>query len=391
MKSSAVPYLYTRLSSFYFFYFASLGALVPYWSLYLKDIGFSVREISELMALILLTKIISPNIWGWIADHTGQRMLIVRIGSLLALVIFAGVFFTTSYWWVAFVMLAFSFFWNAALPQFEVTTLQHLDDQPHRYSSIRLWGSVGFIFSVAILGYVLQHYSTSLLPISIFVLLAGIFLISFFVPERAAGHLHVSPVKLKAILLRPEVLALIAVCFLSQASHGAYYTFYTLYMEGYGYSRTIIGQLWALGVIVEVLVFLVMHRLVPKFGLRNLFLVTFFLTSLRWVLIAVYADNMGMMLFAQTLHAASFGIFHAVAIQLFHHHFSGKHAGKGQALYSSISFGAGGAFGAYFSGILWESNSPESSFWLAASMSALAFFIVYRWICVKNSSLHDSD
>ena len=380
MKSSGISFLYGRLSSFYFFYFASLGALVPYWSLYLKDTGFSVREISELMALILVTKIISPNIWGWIADHTGQRMVIVRIGSFLALALFAFVFFTSSYWWIAIIMLAFSFFWNAALPQFEVTTLQHLDDKPHRYSAIRLWGSIGFIVSVASLGYALQYYPTTLLPITIAGFLLGIFVISLFVPERAAGHLPVTHIKLKEILLRPEVLALIIVCFLSQASHGAYYTFYTIYMESYDYSRSLIGQLWALGVLAEVLVFLGMHRLVPKFGLRKLFLLTFILTSVRWALIATFAQSLWIMLFAQVLHAASFGIFHAVAIQLFHQHFTGKNAGKGQAIYSSISFGAGGAFGTFLSGVLWDGINPESIFWLSTGMSVLAFIIVYRWI-----------
>ena len=155
-------------------------------------------------------------------------------------------------------------------------------------------------------------------------------------------------------------------------------------MEGYGYSRSVIGQLWALGVIVEVAVFLVMHKLVPIFGLRKLFLITFLLTSIRWVLIAVFAENLAVMLVAQTLHAASFGIFHAVAIQLFHQHFSGKHAGQGQAIYSSVSFGAGGALGTYLSGIFWESSSPESTFWLSAVMATLAFMVVYRWIKVKN-------
>jgi len=384
MKASKISFLYWRLSGFYFFYFASIGALIPYWSLYLKDKGFSVREISELMALILLTKIIAPNIWGWVADHTGKRMVIVRVGSLLAAVIFATIFLVSSYWWIALVMLAFSFFWNAALPQFEATTLQHLDSQTHRYSSIRLWGSVGFIISVACLGYVLQYYSITFLPLSIFVLMLGILLMSFMVPERAAGHLPVTHIRLKEIILRPEVLALIVVCFLSQASHGAYYTFYTLYMEEYGYSRSVIGQLWALGVVVEVLVFLVMHRLVPAFGLRKLFLVTFILTALRWALIASFADNLVIMLLAQTLHAASFGIFHAVAIQLFHLHFSGKHVGKGQAIYSSVGFGAGGAFGTYLSGIFWEAWSPESSFWLSAIMGVIAFFVVLRWIPVRN-------
>ncbi|MCG7946441.1 MAG: MFS transporter, partial [Candidatus Thiodiazotropha taylori] len=32
---------YWRLSGFYFFYFASLGALLPFWGLYLQDRGYS--------------------------------------------------------------------------------------------------------------------------------------------------------------------------------------------------------------------------------------------------------------------------------------------------------------------------------------------------------------
>jgi len=54
--------LYWRLSGFYFFYFASLGALVPYWGLYLRTLGFNVVEIGELIAIIMATKIVAPNI-----------------------------------------------------------------------------------------------------------------------------------------------------------------------------------------------------------------------------------------------------------------------------------------------------------------------------------------
>ncbi|HEY0634723.1 MAG TPA: MFS transporter, partial [Gammaproteobacteria bacterium] len=104
---------YWRLSTFYLFYFASLGALVPYWSLYLKHLGFTALEIGQLMALLMTTKIISPNIWGWIADHTGRPMAVVRLGSLLALVAFSLVFFVHDYWPLALVMVGYSFFWHA--------------------------------------------------------------------------------------------------------------------------------------------------------------------------------------------------------------------------------------------------------------------------------------
>jgi len=376
--SRAVPYW--RLSGFYFFYFASLGALIPYWSLYLKGQGFDAREIGTLMALIMATKIISPNIWGWIADHTGHRMRIVRIGCLLGMIAFAGVFLAREYWWLAIVMMVFSFFWNATLPQFEATTFNYLGRDSHRYSGIRLWGSIGFIVAVAALGPVLDAQGAGILPMVLIALFAGIWLASLMVPERATAYLPLDHEPLRRVLMRPEVLALLAVCFLLQASHGPYYTFYTIYLEEQGYSRSLIGQLWALGVIAEVGVFLVMHRLVPRFGLRRLLLASLLLTALRWVLIGEFPDAMAVVLFAQLLHAASFGIYHAVAIQLIHRCFTGRHQGKGQALYSSLSFGAGGAVGSFLAGLGWAGVGPQVMYLLAALAALLAFGIAWRWI-----------
>ena len=77
---------YWRLSAFYLFYFATLGALVPYWGLYLKSLGFSAAEIGELLAILMATKFVAPNVWGWIADHRGRRMAIVRLASVIAAV-----------------------------------------------------------------------------------------------------------------------------------------------------------------------------------------------------------------------------------------------------------------------------------------------------------------
>lgn len=371
---------YWRLSSFYLFYFASLGALVPYWALYLKHLGFSALQIGELMALLMATKIISPNIWGWIADHTGRRMAIVRLGSLLATICFAGVFSAQGYWTLALVMLLFSFFWHAALPQFEATTLTHLGEHAYRYSIIRLWGSIGFIITVAGLGPLLDWKGAAILPSVLIVLFAGIWFSSLVVPERREPPHEHQQLHLLTVIRKPEVLALLFVCFFMQASHGPYYTFYTIYMEGYGYSRSLIGQLWALGVIAEVGIFLVMHRMVPRFGLRRLLLVALALTTLRWLLVSQYPEWFAMVLFAQTLHAASFGVFHAVAIALFHNHFIGRHKGRGQALYSSLSFGAGGAVGSLFSGIAWEQWGGGMTYAVAAGVSLLAFIISWRWI-----------
>jgi len=376
---TATPYW--RLSTFYLFYFASLGALLPYWALYLKSLGFGAAQIGTLMAVLMATKIIAPNLWGWVADRTGKRMTVVRGGSFLAVAAFIGVFLSTEFWPLAIAMFVFSFFWNAVLPQFEATTLTHLGSGgTHEYSRIRLWGSIGFIVAVAGLGPVLDRAGAGILPYVVISLYAAIWLSSLIVPAAngtAASH---ESEPLGATLRRPAVIALVVSSFLMQASHGPYYTFYTIFMEDFGYTRGAIGQLWALGVVAEVVIFIIMGRLLIRYGLRFLLLASLWLTTLRWGLTGLFPEALPVMIFAQTLHAASFGIFHAVAIALFHRYFQGRHHGKGQALYSSLSFGAGGAVGSYYAGMAWESIGPTATFLVAAGLSAVGALAAWVWI-----------
>ena len=182
------------------------------------------------------------------------------------------------------------------------------------------------------------------------------------------------------MLKRPEVMALIAVVFLMQASHGPYYTFYTIYMEEHGYSRSLIGGLWSLGVVAEVGVFMLMNRLIPSFGLKALLLFSLFAASIRWVLIGQFPDLVSVIVIAQLLHAASFGIYHASAIHLVNKFFTGTNQGRGQALYSSMSFGAGGAVGALLSGMLWQYAGGQLVFTYAATFSIVAFAVAYYFL-----------
>lgn len=376
--------MYLRHSAFYFFYFAALGALLPYWGIYLQERGFGAAEIGELIAVMMATKVVAPVLWGWAADVSERRMAIVRVALLMAMIAFCGVFLGGGYWWLVLVMAVFSFFWNAALPQFEAVTMSRLGDDVHRYSSIRMWGSIGFVITVACLGPVLDRYGASPLPFMLFTLYAVIWLSSLFVPtETAARHAPTRPdgddrLSLWSVLKQGRVAALLAVCFLMQLSHGPYYSFFSIHLDSHGYPRWLIGQLWALGVVAEIAVFLVMHRLHPRFGARCLLLVSLALTTVRWVLIALFAAQPGVIVFAQLLHAASFGVYHAIAIGLIHASFQGRHQGRGQALYSSISFGAGGAIGSLYAGYLWDSAGASPTFLLAALASAAAFAIALR-------------
>lgn len=374
---------YWRLSGFYFFYFAALGVLVPFWGLYLKDLGFDALAIGQLTAIPMATKFLAPYVWGWIGDHLGHRMMIVRIGSLLTAVIFIGVFFFTEFWPLALAMILFSFFWNAVLPQFEVVTFNYLRQAVSRYAQIRAWGSVGFILAVVVLGVAVDVQGPAIILPVLFGIYLSIWLSSLIVRDPDPQPHPEEQGHILSVVMQPTVLAFLVACFLLQAGHGAYYAFYSIYMEEAGYSKTLIGQLWALGVVAEVVVFLVMHQLLDRFGARNVLIASIFLAAVRWLMIGSFADSVWLMLLAQLLHAATFGTFHAAAIHLVHHYFVGKHQGRGQALYSSVSFGLGGALGSLLAGLMWESVGAFSTFAVSSLISLIGVVIAWRWVFDK--------
>ena len=373
---------YWTLSAFYFLLFAVTGALVPFWPLYLESLGFGPAQIGTLVALFMVTKIVAPNVWGWVADRRGRRMGLVRLGVGAAALIFAAVSASSSFWWIAALMILYSFFWSSALPQFEAVTLNHLGSRVEHYTRIRLWGSVGFVVAVTGLGVVIDRFGAGSVPVAVLLLLVCVAFCSLLVGERDAIRPRDDQGSLLAVLRKPPVIALLGACLLMQAGHGPYYVFYSIYLEEHGYSPTAIGGLWALGVVAEVAVFIVMHRLVARFGLRALFLLAFGLTVVRWIMVAFLADSTAAMVSAQLLHAASFGLYHGVAIQLVHRQFVDGHQGRGQALYSSVSFGAGGAAGALLAGYAWNSLGATATWLGAAAASAVALLVVWRFVLV---------
>lgn len=367
---------YWRLSSFYLFYFALLGSTAPFLALYFDHLGFPPARIGELVAIPMLMRCVAPNLWGWLGDRSGRRLLIVRLGALSTLATFSLIFFGKSYAWLALVMALHAFFWHAVLPQFEVITLAHLHGQTSRYSQVRLWGSIGFILAVVGLGRLFEWLSLEIYPVALVVIMAGIVAASLWVPNaqpvehaerRGAGGF------LKQVAA-PGVMAFYLCVALMQLSHGPYYTFLTLHLEHLGYSRGAIGLLWALGVVAEVLVFMAMSRIFARFPVRLVLLASFLVAALRWLLLGSLADIPGVLVLAQVLHAATFGCFHAASIAFVQSSFGPRQQGQGQALYAALS-GTGGALGALYSGYSWKLLGPQFTFGMA-SVAALAAAVI---------------
>lgn len=345
---------YWRLACLYFAYFAVVGGLSPYWGLYLEFLGLSPKMIGVVMAIPMLTRIVAPNIWGWVAARTGQPLKILLLGSFGAWLCFFGVIWRKDVAGLVCFTLLFSFFWNAILAQFEVLTLRYLKDTPERYGQIRSWGSIGFVVVVGVLGVVFDYFPIHYLPWFLCFFLACIFFSALSLPNQAGDTKSTKGESFFSILKQPQVYLFLITVFLIQLSLGIFHAFYSLYLDHYGYSKSAIGLLWGLGAVAEIGLFVSMPWLLKRYSINWLLGACIAVTLVRWFLLDTWPTSVSAVVIAQLFHAFTFGLTHAIAIEFVRSRFMGSSATQGQSFYSAIGFGAANAIGSLAGGVIWE-------------------------------------
>lgn len=369
----------TRLGGFYFFYYAIVGVFMPYWSLYLEDQGFNYQEIGILSSIAIVTRFFAPLIWGWIADKSGKRMLLVRIATWMEACIWFMIFIIpNSFQAVALLMLIFSFFQNAILAQFESVTLFWLGNQREKlYGKVRKWGSIGFIVGVFGIGTLFEIIPVSMLPILLLCIAFLAFIWSFTIKEPSSAPQSQKKLEpLWPILKQPVVASFFIIEFVLLFSHAPFYSFYSNYLQQHGYSTTQIGFLWSVGVLAEISMFACATYLFQRFAWRHLVAVCLILTGLRWCIVGWLPTQFILQVFAQSLHAFSFGLFHMVAMRVIFKYFSQGQQGRGQAVYSTM-WGLGVALGSVLAGTYWSIYSGEVMF-ICAGLSTLLALILLK-------------
>ncbi len=378
-SAAAAPSL-RPFALFYFAYFAFQGLFGPFWGLYLESLSFSALQISVLMALSTLARIAAPGFWGWLADRQGRRRAIIISTSLCSALAFAFVGLGQGFWWI-FISLAVShFFWAGALPLVEASTAYLTRAQPGRYSRVRVWGSIGFVCLSMVGGYVLDLIHLANLPWALLCLLVLIVLAGWLVPDVASHRQQAAAAPIWHTLRQPRVLALFGCCFLMAYAHGPYYTFYSIGLRHAGYAQGAIGLLWSVGVISEILVFLLMPRIMGRFSLERLMLASLLTAVLRFLLIATVVDHPAWAVLAQSMHALTFGLHHATSVGLIHRFFAEQHQGRAQGLYIIASFGIGGSTGGLVGGVLWPHGGMLLTFGMSVLAAALGVLLCWRYL-----------
>lgn len=296
------------------------------------------------------------------------------MGNLLACLSFTFLFWVESSWSIIIVVATFSFCWQGLIAQFEVITLEEIKNTSISYGRVRMWGSVGFLGTVSLLGILFDQLSIVYFPHVTLLLFSLLWVSTLLIKDSPKKHAHSLNSNLLDTLKKPAIVLLLIAIFLVNVSHGIYYTFFSIYLEDLGYSKSTIGVLWTTAVIAEIVMFLVINALFKRLSLHLILLISLFMAVVRWGCIALFSDSLLMLIFSQTLHAFTYCAIHSVMIERIQVEFKPEHQGSGQAIYNSFCISAGAAIGAVLAGWIWDwSNS--GTFMVSTLIAITALFI----------------
>jgi len=367
---------------FLFCYYAHAGTWSTYATLFFAEHGMTVGQIGILMSMIQVLRIIGPNVWGYVADHYDRRVTVLRVAGFAALLGFSGFFFGSTFGHFMLAMIVLNLFTSGQAPICEALMLSEMRGDLTCYGRIRMWGSIGFIVSVSAAAYALDHYGIVALPTIAAALLVLTILAAFRLHDVPRQRHKEAPLPLLTLLRRREVIAFFSSTALMVAAHTSLYTFYSLYLERNGYSKTVIGAMWSLGVLAEVALFYFQAPLLRRWRPMSLMYLTLLLAMARFVMIGAAAHLLWLLIAAQLLHAATFALHHSSSVMTLQRWFSGPLQARGQALYMSLSYGIGGSLGGLFLAQCWELAGPASVYYVAAGLCALslcAAWLSTRW------------
>lgn len=357
-------------------YFAHIGFFNPYLSLWLKDLGYGLFAIGLLTSVQSGTRLVAPYAWGWFSDHTGERVRLLRYSALAALLLSVGLWVDWSLPGLLLLLLLMFVNTSGMMPMSEAA-MAHLVSQDGqfnaaRYGRVRLWGSLGFLVTVVVAGAWFERFGMGHFPAWAQGTLIAVVLSTWWLPNlKEAAHTTHDKGHIGPVLRQPQVRWFFAAMFFHVLAHIFIYAFFSLYLDGLGYSKTVIGLLWAVSVLIEIGWFFTQGRWLPLLSHSGWLVLAAALMVVRMVLTAGL-PLVWPLLLAQMLHAITFATHHTVCIALLSKHFPGRLRGRGQALYSVVGYGFPGVLGGLGGGALSALWGLTSMFWLSAACALVA-------------------
>jgi PPP family 3-phenylpropionic acid transporter len=369
-----------RFALLYFLLFGTVGVVTPWMPPWLAARGFSERGIGLLLGAVNGQRGLFPPLWGVLADRAHAIRGIVVLTAALSggiLMALSGLPSTTG---VTAALLAYGFVLVPVLPLVETLTLAALGNRTASYGRVRLWGSLGFVVASLGLGWLIPQLGVGAVPWAAGVPLVLAALVASRLGESTSpADASCEPPKGSSLgearrlpwrALAPVLVA----AMLGQASHGPYYAFFTLQLEARGAGAPLIGVLWTLGVLAEIVFMAASPAVFARLELGAAMRLALGLAALRWLALAL-SPSLVFIAVTQVLHAASYALLHMSSLQLVDALTPERHKAFGQSLLSMTAYGIGVSGGLALAGVLAPSCSASQLYAGAALVALLGLAV----------------
>lgn len=361
----------------YFTYFFCYGIYLPFWAVWLKGSGLDAEKIGLLLGAGMIARFVGSLLIASRVRDPSQLVLALRLLALLTLLCGAGFWLGQQWLWLLLVMIGFNLFFSPLVPLSDALAATWTRQIALPYGPVRLWGSLAFVISSALTGMLITAWNSqailALLSLGILMMLGGMLLRPAVMPlgeTRAAQSGGWD--EWKAMLRENSVWRFLLCVTLMQGAHAAYYGFSAIWWQEAGYSASVVGYLWSLGVVAEIIIFAMSNRLFRRWSARDLLLLSGICALVRWSLMAS-TTQLPWLIVAQILHCGSFTVCHLAAMRFIAARQGGEVI-RLQSVYSALAMGGGIAVMTMICGVLFG-HLQGNIFWLMALLVVPALFL----------------
>lgn len=368
-----------RVAGVYGGLFLYVGMALPFWALWLADIGMTPGEIGFLIGFPALVKLLTSPFIGQLCDKSGIVRRPMMILLILSGLFFSGFFFLHSFSALIVVTLLFSTAYYAVGPLMESYTIRVCDRYNLQYGRIRSVGSAVFVFTSVLFGKYLDHYGYGYFLYFCVASLAFTFVAIFMLPGEkkkpppptmeTVGR-DLTP--LKFLLTNRRFIMFLVVISLIQMSHGFIYVMGSVHWAAQGIDNATIGALWSIGVIAEIAVFVFAGGIIRRF--RPMYVLSFIALfgAVRWWVLAM-TSYLPLLIIVQTFHGLTYAATHLVSMYFLSSRVPDKYFMTAQSLYSSVPMGFSLGMVMLLSGPLYNMFGGQGYFFMAALCGSVVF------------------
>ncbi|QUG74744.1 3-phenylpropionate MFS transporter [Erwinia sp. E602] len=361
----------------YFTYFFAYGVYLPFWAVWLKGRGLSPEQIGLLLGSGLVARFAGSLLIASRVNDPAKLVGALRLLAVLTLLFAAGFWLGSQWLWLLLVMIGFNLFFSPLVPLSDALAATWQRQIALPYGPVRLWGSLAFVISSALTGVLVSHFSYHAILVLLCAgsgaMILGMLLQPAVMPQGEAKQGGPAGQTRWAALLTESAVWRFMLCVtLMQGAHAAYYGFSAIWWQEAGYPASVVGYLWSLGVVAEIVIFAASHRLFRRWSARDLLLLSAVSGIVRWSIMASTTD-LGWLIAAQILHCGSFTVCHLAAMRFIAAR-QGAEVIRLQSLYSALAMGGGIALMTMVCGVLFQ-HLQAGMFWVMALLVVPALFL----------------